>query len=85
MYEQSRIDRTRAQYFKGRVIMKVMHLSILVLAFSVSSCGKFSRIWTSWTGDLTEKCARTGVVYLQSDSGIALLVDGSGKPIICNP
>jgi coenzyme F420-reducing hydrogenase gamma subunit len=58
---------------------------IAVLAFGMSGCGGCQRSFTNWTGALTEKCASTGVLYVQSDSGIALLVDKDGKPVACKP
>lgn len=60
-----------------KLILLAMSLSLL------SGCGKFQRVWTSFTGDLQYKCSKTGVTYVQSDSGIALLVDKDMKPILC--
>ena len=58
---------------------------LLLILGTASACGSFQRATTGITGGLTEKCARTGVVYVQSDSGIALLVDQAGKPVGCAP
>jgi len=56
---------------------------ILVVAFLLSGCGRCQRTYTHFTGDFTYKCSRSGVEYVQSDSGIALHVDREGKPIVC--
>lgn len=64
---------------------KMKSIVLVVLAFSTSGCGSWQRGITGVTGTLTEKCARTGVIYVQSDSGIALLVDQFGKPVSCVP
>lgn len=57
----------------------------LAIALMLSGCGAFQRTITHFTGNLTEKCASTGVVYVQSDSGLALLVSRSGAPVTCEP
>lgn len=49
----------------------------------LSGCGAVQRTWTGLTNELTRKC-ESGVTYLQSDSGIALLVDREGKPVPCD-
>lgn len=54
----------------------------LLITMSVSGCGELQRVFTSFTGDLTEKCFR-GVTYVQSNSGLALAVDADGKPFGC--
>jgi len=59
--------------------------AILLLAsvFLLSGCGYFQRLYTHYTGDITTKCAPSGVEYLQSDSGLAVHVDLDGMPIPC--
>ena len=51
--------------------------------FLLTGCGQCQRVYTNWTGDLTYKCSKSGVEYVQSDSGITLHVDREGKPIQC--
>lgn len=57
---------------------------VLAAALTLTACGKFERVWTHWTGDLTYKCSRHGVEYVQSDSGLALSVDTSGQVVKCH-
>lgn len=57
-------------------------ISIVVLLFLLG-CGGCQREFTNFTGNLTEKCHK-GIVYVQSDSGIALLVTHEGKPVVCD-
>lgn len=57
---------------------------LLILSFlSLSGCGGVSRYWTHLTGDLTYKCSKSGVEYVQADSGLALHVNRDGKPVSC--
>lgn len=49
-----------------------------------SGCGAMQRTYTRWTGDLTYKCSKSGVEYIQSDSGLALHVNVLGFPIRCD-
>lgn len=42
--------------------------SLLVL----SGCGRWNRLVTHYTGDLTYKCSKHGIEYVQSDSGLAV-------------
>lgn len=60
-----------------------MRYILILLCLLLSGCGGLQRMYTHWTGDLTYKCARGGVEYVQSDSGLALLVDQAGKPVMC--
>lgn len=61
-----------------------MKLSLLLLSIvMLSGCGAVDRVYTRWTANLTYKCSRQGVEYVQSDSGLALSVDKSGQPIKC--
>ena len=53
------------------------------LAVLLSGCGRLQRLYTHWTGDFTVKCASTGVAYVQSDSGLAPLLDKEGKTVPC--
>ena len=56
---------------------------ILFLMLFVSGCGKIDRTITHFTGGLTYKCSKSGVEYVQSDSGIAVHVDKKGSPVTC--
>lgn len=58
-------------------------MRLLLLTLLLGGCGKISRDITHWTGDLTYKCAASGVQYVQSDSGLAVHVDLDGKPVRC--
>lgn len=60
-----------------------MKKSLLVLVFMMSGCGAFNRQYTRWTGDLTYKCSKEGVEYIQSDSGLAVSVNRNGLPVLC--
>lgn len=55
----------------------------IISVFLLSGCGALSRNYTELTGEFTYKCARSGVEYVQSDSGIAVHVDDTGKPVKC--
>ena len=57
----------------------VIPLGIVVL----SGCGAVQRATTAWFGKFTYKCSKSGVEYVQSDSGIAVHLDQAGKPVIC--
>lgn len=57
--------------------------TMIFLTVSLSSCGATERMITNVTGELTYKCAKTGVLYAQADSGLAVLVDKHGKPVEC--
>lgn len=59
-----------------------MKLLVLLTFLSTASCGAWNRTYTSITNEATTKCYN-GVTYLQSDSGMALLVDVNGKPVPC--
>lgn len=66
--------------------MRVKLLMVTIFfVLLLASCGKISRVLTSWTGELTYKCSKAGVEYIQSDSGLALSVDSSGYPLSCIP
>jgi len=54
---------------------------VLVL---LTGCGSISRSCTSWTGGLTYKCSKSGIEYVQSDSGLAVSLDKNGAPVICD-
>lgn len=60
--------------------MKFIFIGFLFM--SLQGCGGCQRAITNWTGNLTEKCHK-GVIYVQSDSGLALLVNTEGKPVEC--
>jgi uncharacterized protein YceK len=55
------------------------------LCLILSGCGRLERTWTAYTGELTYKCSRNGVEYVQSDSGMAVSYDQDGKPVRCKP
>ena len=61
-------------------------LLFIVLLASMAGCGRIDRIITNWTGELTYKCADSGVEYVeyvQSDSGIAAHVYPDGSYVTC--
>ena len=58
-------------------------LLLLPPVLLLSGCGYFSRLYTKYTGDLTYKCSKSGVEYVQADSGLAVHLDVNGKPIAC--
>lgn len=60
-------------------------ISLLLLAVISVGCGAFDRLKTRYTGELTYKCSRIGVEYVQSDSGLAVSLDQNGNPVKCNP
>lgn len=60
-----------------------MKFLILILPFMLIGCGRFERLYTHYTGDLTYKCSRSGVEYVQSDSGLAVHLDRDGKVVQC--
>jgi hypothetical protein len=53
--------------------------SLLVL----TGCNSFARFTTSITGSLSYICAKTGILYAQSDSGLAVLRDKTGAVVAC--
>ena len=62
-------------------------MKIAITAFilmTLVGCGKWERAITHFTGDLTYKCSKNGIEYVQSDSGIALHVDTNGAPVRCS-
>lgn len=61
--------------------MKTLVLLIGLVLFS--GCGAIERSITGITGGLTYKCSRSGVEYVQSDSGIAVHLDKNGQPVSC--
>lgn len=56
---------------------------LLLSALMVTGCGWASRLYTHITNEVTFKCVR-GVTYIQSDSGLTLLVSQDGKPVTCS-
>ena len=48
-------------------------MKYLVVGFCLllSGCGAFERMFVGITGEMTYKCSKHGVEYVQSDSGIA--------------
>lgn len=63
------------------IIMKIVLLTLVL--FTAIGCGKISRIFTSWTGEFTYKCSKAGTEYVQSDSGMTILLDKEGKVVPC--
>ena len=59
-------------------------MKIVILALFLSGCGAFDRQVTRYTGELTYKCSKSGVEYVQSDSGLAIHLDKEGKPVACS-
>ena len=57
----------------------------ILIGLLLTGCGTIDRAVTGFTGGFTYKCSKAGVEYVQSDSGIAVHVNRSGKPIGCIP
>ena len=57
---------------------------ILIFALLLTGCGAMARECTSFTGELTYKCSKAGTEYVQSDSGIAILLDKNGNVVSCD-
>jgi uncharacterized protein YceK len=62
-----------------------MKTLVLLISLALSGCGAIERSITGLTGGLTYKCSKSGVEYVQSDSGIAVHLDKNGQPISCEP
>jgi len=60
-------------------------MRILAVLLFLTGCGGISRACTHWTGELTYKCNKEGVEYVQSDSGIARSDHRDGTPAHCGP
>ena len=58
-------------------------MKIIFAFLLLASCGQLQRDITRLTGEFTYKCSRSGVEYVQSDSGIAVHVNRDGKPVTC--
>lgn len=56
----------------------------LFFLMALSGCGAIERATTKFTGNLTYKCSKHGVEYVQSDSGLAVSVGTNGQPVPCN-
>jgi hypothetical protein len=50
----------------------------------VVGCGRLERLATGITGNLSYKCSKSGVEYVQSDSGLAVHVNKDGTPVTCS-
>lgn len=59
--------------------MKYLFLCSMLL----TGCNSLARFTTTMTGDLTYICAKTGILYAQSDSGLAVLLDKLGNVVLC--
>lgn len=66
---------------KGEIMKLVL---VVGMSFWLTGCGGCARTFTKWTGELTYKCSKSGVEYVQADSGIAVHVDGEGNPVRCS-
>lgn len=60
-----------------------MKALILIALLPLAGCGQVQRAWTNWTGQLTTKCSTVGTTIVQSDSGIAMLLDKESKTVPC--
>ena len=60
-----------------------MKYLLLMACLMIAGCGGIQRSLTHWTGDLTYKCARNGVEYVQSDSGLAAHYNPDGTLVKC--
>ena len=61
--------------------MKV--IIFVVLALSLSGCGKLDRLFVAITGDASETC-HDGVTYLQFTSGASVKYNTDGTIAKCN-
>lgn len=63
-----------------------MNFAIKCFAIIVplSGCGAMERLFTNITGELSYKCSKTGVEYVQSDSGLAPLYEVNGSLKTCS-
>lgn len=68
---------------RSKLVSMLGFAMVAAFAITAAGCGKFEREITNWTGTLTYKCAKSGVEYVQSDSGLAVHVDKDGKPVSC--
>lgn len=59
-------------------------IKVLLATLFITSCGALERCSTKITGNLTYKCSKSGVEYVQSDSGIARHDNREGKPVKCD-
>lgn len=59
-----------------------MRFLLLLSSVMLAGCGSCQRIYTSLSGEVTFKCVE-GVKYIQSDSGLTLLVNKQGLPVEC--
>lgn len=53
----------------------------IALIMSLSGCGHWSRVTAQITG-YSEVCVQ-GVKYVQFSSGVSVLYDQTGKPLLC--
>lgn len=58
-------------------------MKIIFVALLLTGCGVVERAITSYTGGLTYKCSKSGVEYVQSDSGLAPHYGRDGKLVEC--
>lgn len=57
-------------------------LLALLIAAMLGSCGLMDRNTSALTGNPSKVCVE-GVTYLQFTSGVSVMVDKTGKPVIC--
>ena len=58
-------------------------MKYIILAVMLCGCGNFQRWESGMTGGLSYRCSRSGVEYVQSESGLATHVDVNGNPVVC--
>jgi hypothetical protein len=58
------------------------YVIIVMMALSLTACGKVDRTVAGWTGNASETCI-DGVTYLQFTSGATVKVDRTGLPVAC--
>ena len=56
----------------------------LIASLFFTGCGGVDRAYTNFTGEFTYKCSKSGVEYVQSDSGISIHLDRAGIPVPCD-
>ncbi len=59
------------------------YIFLVFISLSSVGCGQVDRLVTHYTGDLTYKCAKNNVAYVQSDSGLAPYYNPDGTLVFC--
>ena len=65
-------------------MISIKNALIILSCMLLVGCGTCQRRLTGWTGGLTYKCSKSGVEYVQSDSGIAVHLNRDGSPVTCD-